>query len=420
MAERKIAENIKGADAEPTSWSFVTPDTLTPGAQATVQNLGTPSGLQGAPGSAGRNGIDGQDGESIVGPRGRAATLKINSVEMLDSDAEPEVENIGNETDAEYIIRLPRAVGSIPDEELIENSDNTVQSKVIQEALNLKADSSSIPTKLSDLENDRNFLSESSVEIMIEDAVQEATMAVNPVDTEMSNISQNAVQNKVINAAIQEKVGMTIEPALDDNDVMYGERVTFNNSERAISMVLTGEDIESVIIYQNLAERIPTIVSELPTEGNTEKLYLVPSGDNNYSMHIWMEVDEVEKWVNINSGGSAKPTFLRKRKEFNLPAASSTMIGSMCSYSWDIEDTSLIQEFYEDGFSIVDVLPGFVTVTRSENGVDSYDGLIVYTDFKNAEDDGVSSISVFNCSQKDIYVDSDSSVYLNILYIKND
>ena len=315
MAE-KFLGNVRGRDAQQPNFSFVTPDTLPSGSQATIQNLGSPqnpvlkfgipAGSQGAPGSAGRNGVDGKDGQSITGPRGRAATLKINSIEMLDSDADPEVISIGNETDAEYILRLPRAVGSVVDEELISDSTNPVQSKAIQEALALKADSSSIPTKVSELTNDRNYVSETSVNVMIEDAVEAAAIAANPVDDEFSDTSVNAVQNKVVNSALAEKVEMEITDAIDNNNTPYGEIVTLRNKDREVSMVLTGDNIESVVLSQNFAERIPTIVSELPTEGSLDRLYLVPSSGDNYSMHIWMEVDGVEKWVNIQSGSEGQ------------------------------------------------------------------------------------------------------------------
>lgn len=53
---------------------------------------------------------------------------------------------------------------------------------------------------------------------------------------------------------------------------------------------------------QVISERKPTIVAELPSTGSENILYLVPTGQDNYSMHIWMEIEGVYKWVNIKSG----------------------------------------------------------------------------------------------------------------------
>ena len=313
---QKFIGNIKGKDAQQPNFSFVTPDTLPPGSQSTVQNLGSAQhpvlkfgiaqGPQGAVGAKGDKGDRGEKGDSgNPGRDGTSPKVRVHGTTFVDAEEDVRVENLGTDQsiDLQFFLKRPPEEITI-DEELIENSTNPVQSKAIQEALDLKADSSSIPTKVSELTNDRNFVSESSVNIMIEDAVEAAAIAANPVDDELSDTSVNAVQNKVVNSALAEKVEMEITDAIDNNNTQYGEIVTLRNKDREVSMVLTGDNIESVVLSQNFAERIPTIVSELPTEGSLDRLYLVPSSGDNYSMHIWMDVDGVERWVNIQSGGN--------------------------------------------------------------------------------------------------------------------
>lgn len=311
MAERLLG-NIKGKDGSPATVSFVEPVSLPSGSKPTLENLGSntnavlrfgiPAGSQGAPGASvigprGEQGLPGTDGAP-----GRAATINVHGTTLVDDEADVKVMNMGSENNASLHFYLKRPPEEITiDEELIENSTNPVQSKAIQEALDLKADSSSIPTKVSDLTNDRSFVSETSVNVMIEDAVEAAVTAANPIDTALSNESNRPVQNKAITSALGEKATMTVEDALDNTQTKYGEIVTLSNADREVSIVLTGENIESVVLSQSFAERIPTIVSELPTEGSLDRLYLVPASGDNYSMHIWMEVDGIEKWVGINN-----------------------------------------------------------------------------------------------------------------------
>lgn len=319
MGQLRNLGKVKGEDGASATITFVQPTTLPPGSQATVDNIGSnvaavlrlglPQGPQGAVGASirGEKGDKGEPG--VPGRDGTSPKINIHGTTLVDAEEDIRVENRGTSQDVELEFFLKRPPEEITiDEELIENSTNPVQSKAIQEALAEKADSSSIPTKLSELTNDQNYVSEPSVNVMIEDAVAAAASTANPVDDALSSTSVNAVQNKVINSALADKVEMEITEAVDNNNVQYGEMVTLRNSEREVSMVLTGDNIESVVLSQNFAERIPTIVSELPTEGSLDRLYLVPASGNNYSMHIWMDVDGVEKWVNIagdsNSGSS--------------------------------------------------------------------------------------------------------------------
>lgn len=380
MADRFIG-NIKGKDAQQPNFSFVTPDTLPSGAQATIQNLGSPqnpvlkfgipSGSQGAPGASvtGPKGDKGDTGSP--GRDGTAATIDVYGTTLVDTDEEIRVENVGSDQRASLQFFLKRPPEEITiDEELTSDSTNPVQSKAIQEALDLKADSASIPTKVSELTNDRNFVSESSINIMIEDAVEAAAIAANPVDDELSDTSVNAIQNKVVNSALAEKVEMEITDAIDNNNTQYGEIVTLRNKDREVSMVLNGDNIESVVLSQNFAERIPTIVSELPTEGSLDRLYLVPSSGDNYSMHIWMDVDGVEKWVNIQSGDNVDLSGYATKSELSNYATT----GSLSSYATKSElsgyaTTSALNSYASKGDAIKNITRNGTTftATRADN-----------------------------------------------------
>lgn len=77
--------------------------------------------------------------------------------------------------------------GSITiDSELSDTSENAVQNKVVTEALNAKADKSQIPTKLSQLEKD----------IEIDSSIT--------VDPELSITSENPVQNKAVSRGLED------------------------------------------------------------------------------------------------------------------------------------------------------------------------------------------------------------------------
>ena len=377
----KFLGNVRGKDGNTATISFVEPIKLAPGSKPTVENLGSntnavirfgiPSGDQGAPGAS----IKGEKGDSIKGDSGapgRAATINVHGTTLVDDEADVKVMNVGSENNASLHFYLKRPPEEITiDEELIPDSTNPVQSKAIQEALDLKADSSSIPTKVSELTNDRNFVSETSVNVMIEDAVEEAVTAANPVDSELSTVSTRPVQNKVIASALGEKATMTVVDALDpDTQTKYGEMVTLSNADKEVSLVLTGQNIESVVLSQNFAERIPTIVSELPIEGSLDRLYLVPSSGNNYSMHIWMDVDGVEKWVNIQSGGDVDLSGYATKSELSNYATT----GSLSSYATKSElsgyaTTSALNSYASKSDAIKNITRNGTTftATRADN-----------------------------------------------------
>lgn len=341
--------NVKGRDAVQPKFSIGKVTALEYGSVPRVENVGTSenpvldfyvvsgkNGLPGIDGLAGRDGEAGLQGER--GFPGRAATLKINSIEMLPEGSEPEVESLGNETDAEYVLKIPLGSGTPPEDAFIENSENPVQSKVIQEALAEKADVSSVPTKVSDLENDSSFISSSTVETMIEEAVDGVVSATNPVDDALSNVSENAVQNKVVSEALENKVSMSLEDIRDDNDSKIGERVTLRDKDNeatfAVSLDLQGQQITGASVVQEyelpvatpetlggirvgsgltissegvlssvVSGKEPVIVAALPSTGDPTKVYLVPVSGDNYSMHLWMDVAGTNKYVTVSGGG---------------------------------------------------------------------------------------------------------------------
>ena len=316
MAQLRTLGKVVGEDGAAATIQFAEPVTLPPGSQAKVVNLGDsnnailqlhiPSGRAGADGADGVNGQDGAKGDTgATGPRGRGATISIHSVEYVDSDEEATIENIGNEIDSEWVIKIPKPKGSVVDSSFVQDSENPVQSRVIQEAIAEKANISDIPTKVSDLENDSEFISSGSVEVMIEDAIVNAGSIAVPVDDALSETSANPVQNKIVTEEIGKKVDMTLEDVLDeDTNAKVGERVSFKNDTDEVSMVLTGSDIAATVLTKTVAERRPVIVPSLPDVGDDSILYLVPSGDNNYSMHLWMDVAGEMKYANVSYGDS--------------------------------------------------------------------------------------------------------------------
>ena len=316
MAQTRLIGKVVGEDGRPASISIGSVRTVEPDQPARVINTSNstsnlvldfeiPKGRAGLPGVGenGRDGVDGEKGER--GLPGRAATLKINSIEMLPEGSEPEVESLGNETDAEYVLKIPLGSGAPPEDAFIENSENPVQSKVIQEALAEKADASSVPTKVSDLENDSSFISSSTVEGMIQDAVDGVVSATNPVDDALSDVSENAVQNAVITEEFGKKVEMSVSDLNDENETKIGETVTLRDANRELSIDLRGQEAIAATLTTTIAGRQPTIVATLPATGDETILYLVPVEGNNYSMHIWMDVAGTMQYVSV-SGGDGK------------------------------------------------------------------------------------------------------------------
>ena len=318
MALRNLGK-VKGDPGKDSTITIVDPVTLAPGQSATAQNIGTsqnvilklgiPQGPRGYPGESvqgpkGDRGMPGEDGKD-----GKAATIDIHGTTIVDNDEDVRVENVGSANAASlhfYQKRIPDPMAV--DGEFIDDSENPVQSKVIKEALEAKADIDSIPTKTSDLSNDSGFISSSSVEVMIEDALQDAVLTANPVDDELSASSNNAVKNSVITAALNDKVGMNIEDILDENNTKTGERITFEDGNRSVSMLLRGEEVyETQFLTSITKNREPIIVASLPDVGEETKLYLVPVGDDNFSMHLWMDVAGEMKYVDVNGGGGATP-----------------------------------------------------------------------------------------------------------------
>lgn len=317
MATERLIGRVVGADGKAATIQIGTVTTVAATEQASVENTGSaqaavlnfkiPKGKDGAAGQSitGPAGAAGQKGDK--GDKGDAATIEIKNIYMVDSVDDVRVVNNGTNKDASYDLYLyAGSDNTLVDASFIEDSTNAVQSNVIQEALAEKADAIDIPTKVSDLENDRNFISDNGVDLKIEDALKDASLAANPVDDKLSDTSENALQNKVIASELGTKAEMVVEDALDDNQTKYGEKVTLRNKDDEVSLVLTGQNIESAVMYRNIAEREPVIVSELPQEGEINKLYLVPiEGDtgDNYSMHIWMMIGDTYKYAHISGGG---------------------------------------------------------------------------------------------------------------------
>lgn len=349
MAQTRLIGKVVGEDGRPAFISIGSVRTVEPDQPVKINNSGTsanvvldfeiPKGRAGLPGTNGVNGSPGAQGpQGERGFPGRAATIKISEVEMLPEGSAPEVINVGTEHDADYTLRIPASSATVAEDAFIENSENTVQSKVIQEALAEKADVSSVPTKVSDLENDSSFISSSTVEGMIRDAVDGVVSATNPVDDALSNVSENAVQNKVVSEALENKVSMSLEDIRDDNDSKIGERVTLRDKDNeatfAVSLDLQGQQITGASVVQEyelpaatpetlggirvgsgltissegvlssvVSGKEPVIVAALPSTGDPTKVYLVPVSGDNYSMHLWMDVAGTNKYVTVSGGG---------------------------------------------------------------------------------------------------------------------
>ena len=147
-------DGIDGADGQAATISVGSTTTGAAGTQATVTNSGTssaavlnftiPRGATGATGASGQNGRDGADGYSptaTVTKSGDTATITITDK---------------NGTTTAQVKDGTSATVTV-DSALSTSSTNPVQNKIINSALNAKADSSDIPTKTSDLTNDSNF-----------------------------------------------------------------------------------------------------------------------------------------------------------------------------------------------------------------------------------------------------------------------
>lgn len=91
--------------------------------------------------------------------------MALNKVNYVDGQTVITAENLNDIQDA--IIDLEQSGGITVDAALSDTSTNPVQNKVITQALEQKADSSDVPTKVSDLTNDSGFQTASQVESAI-------------------------------------------------------------------------------------------------------------------------------------------------------------------------------------------------------------------------------------------------------------
>ena len=150
----EITNGRDGADGQAATISVGSTITGAAGTQASVTNSGTssaavlnftiPRGETGATGASGQNGRDGADGYSptaTVTKSGDTATITITDK--------------NGTTTAQ--VKDGTGISITVDSALSSTSTNPVQNKIINSALNAKADSSDIPTKTSDLTNDSNF-----------------------------------------------------------------------------------------------------------------------------------------------------------------------------------------------------------------------------------------------------------------------
>lgn len=124
-------------------------------------------GDTGATGAQGPRGIQGEQGERGVqgaqGPAGNAATITIGNVTTSAPGTAAQVTNRGTSSAAVLDFVLPKgkdgADGGITvDAELSSTSTNPVQNKVVKTAIDTVT--ASIPTKVSDLENDAGYLTQ--------------------------------------------------------------------------------------------------------------------------------------------------------------------------------------------------------------------------------------------------------------------
>jgi hypothetical protein len=107
------------------------------------------------------------------------------------------------------------------DDQLSEGSTNPVQNKVITEELNKKANAIDIPKNVSELKNDSDFITadvaqqtyQPKGEYLTETELTEKGY-IKDVDAELSDTSENPVQNKAINAELKKKIEGEIEYVL--------------------------------------------------------------------------------------------------------------------------------------------------------------------------------------------------------------
>lgn len=92
--------------------------------------------------------------------------MALNKVDYVNGETVITAENLNEIQDA--IIQLEQSGEITVDSALSSTSTNPVQNRVINQALGQKADSSSVPTKVSDLTNDSGFQTATQVENAID------------------------------------------------------------------------------------------------------------------------------------------------------------------------------------------------------------------------------------------------------------
>lgn len=191
------------------------------------------------------------------------------------------------------------------DSALSSTSTNPVQNKVINSALNNKADASDIPTKVSDLTNDSGFISsytetdpvfssspasnitnsdisnwnnKSTFSGSYNDLTDKPTIP-SPVtiDTELSNSSTNPVQNRVIEAALEEKLNAKryyIQDILD---------ITSVRDETAREIMLDIGEANPIIVYDYDDSPAGGVIECIPTaKMDAEGFWLYYYTNSNY------------------------------------------------------------------------------------------------------------------------------------------
>ena len=118
-------------------------------------------GIQGVKGDKGDKGDTGAQG--LQGIAGTAATIRIGSVYTGEPDTNARVSNSGTASNVVLDFTLPRGKdgkdgGVTVDAELSDTSTNPIQNKAVNTAIDTVT--ASIPTKVSDLENDAGYLTQ--------------------------------------------------------------------------------------------------------------------------------------------------------------------------------------------------------------------------------------------------------------------
>lgn len=267
-----------------------------------------PQGEKGEKGDQGTNGTNGQDGYSptaTVTKSGDTATITITDKNGTTTA------QVKDGSDATVTV----------DSTLSSTSENPVQNKVINSALNAKADSSDIPTKTSDLTNDGSDSTAAYLETDETayrttsipygecDSTSTATVftATVPGITELRDGVCMWLKNGVVNSASGFTIninGLGAKPVYN-NMAAATRDTTLWNANYTMLFVYDSTRVEGGcwILYRGYNSDTNTIGYLLRTNSST-----LPAKETGYRCRLWLTSADGQNYVPINTSSSTATT----------------------------------------------------------------------------------------------------------------